>query len=76
MRGLLAPLVFFAVGAGVLVYNATHDGTVITFPYVERLVPASTGDSRMQGRLSGVGLLLVGGVLFLSATRRLGRQVS
>lgn len=74
MKPLLVPVVFLAVGAGVLGYNRTHTDRVVAFPFVASLVPSSKGDLHQQGRISGGALMGIGALMLLVRTRRYMNQ--
>ena len=74
MKALLTPLLFLAVGAGVLGYNRTHTDRVVSFPFIDTLVPSSKGDLHQQGLISGAGLMGLGALMLLFRTRRFTNQ--
>ncbi|MCB9780911.1 MAG: hypothetical protein H6742_20245 [Alphaproteobacteria bacterium] len=65
MGRFAAPFLFLSAGAFILWHNATYNDRVLLIPGIDYLYTPAVGDPELQGRVSGIAFLIVGGLLLL-----------
>lgn len=60
MGRYLPAVVFLGAGAFVLWYNASSSDSVLALGFIDELWPKAKGDLQLQGRITGIGFLVLG----------------
>ena len=65
MRAFFTPVVLF-LAAAIISYLNGQGGAVITFPFIDSIIPSTQGDLHAMGHAS---VMLIGGVGFITLLR-------